>query len=258
MNGLKICSFVFVLFLVLSLVNPVLALNGFEGDGDELYGVGVAPAVPVVYVVGPYAVTQGEALFLVLSGSAVIAAGQFELFSPPVQGTCKNVMESVSSVFGNFVNTFTHHRQVIVDNHRVNLWKLGTPGYADVFHRLNYYDDQKKGIPVEGNHGEAEDYHTMGNVGNPYSSRWLFDNAVDDGNGCPKQIRYFGKDGKPELDIDFSHGRGKDQCGKTDEFPHKHYWQNGVRPKEHCYGDIEEVIKNWRCKNYNFYRGFWC
>jgi hypothetical protein len=161
------------------------------------------------------------------------------------------VIGTVTSGFGNLVNTFKIYRQVTVENRLVELWKPETPGYADVFHRLNYYDDQKKGIPVEGNCDEAEDYHTMGNVGKAYSSRWLFDNAVDKSNGCPKQIRYFGKDGKPDLDIDFYHS------GKPHEFPHKHYWQNGVRSDKHRYDDIEEVIKNWRCKNYDFKEGKW-
>ena len=54
----------------------------------------------------------------------------------------------------------------------------------------------------------------------PYSSQDLYDDI-----GL-KQRRYFDKDGKAELDIDYKHG-GND---KDHKFPHRHYWDWSKTP----------------------------
>jgi len=72
-----------------------------------------------------------------------------------------------------------------------------------------------------------------------------------------RQIRYFNEKGENDMDIDFSHGDGVDQCIKDGEFPHKHMWINGERGDPR-YDGLEEVIQNWRCKKYNFKKRTWC
>ena len=53
------------------------------------------------------------------------------------------------------------------------------------------------------------------NEGNPNSS-----SDLKNGDGSVKQRRYYGSDGKPELDIDYNHSNSDG----THEFPHKHNW----------------------------------
>ena len=50
-----------------------------------------------------------------------------------------------------------------------------------------------------------------------------------DENGDVKQRRYYDENGDADLDIDYHHG------GVGHKFPHKHYWNNGVRGPEMLY-----------------------
>jgi hypothetical protein len=108
-----------------------------------------------------------------------------------------------------------------------------------------YNDAKDKGLPTKNNHDETG--HAMKPDWNaPHSSQRLFHDDTDKKNDCPKQIRYYDKDGKAELDIDF-YGP-KEEIG----FPHRHTWTHGVRSKDHIYDGIEKVIENWNCKDYDF------
>jgi len=117
----------------------------------------------------------------------------------------------------------------------------------------DYNDAKDKGLPVPGKEKNEETTgHGMNLKWNtPYSSQQLFADDVDKQNGCPKQIRYYGKDGKAELDIDFSHTPAWVN-GKLQTFPHKQRWVNGVRSDNHEYDGIDKIIDNWKCKNYDF------
>ena len=117
----------------------------------------------------------------------------------------------------------------------------------------DYNDAKDKGLPVP---GKKKNEETTGHGMDPewntsYSSQQLFAYDVDKQNGCPKQIRYYGKDGKPELDIDFYHTLTWVN-GKLQSFPHKQRWINGVRSDNHEYDGIDKIIDNWKCKNYDF------
>jgi hypothetical protein len=94
-----------------------------------------------------------------------------------------------------------------------------------------YNDAKEKGIPTKNNwdetgQGMKPDWHV------PYSSQRLFQDDTDKKNGCFKQIRYYGKDGKAELDIDFSHDGPY-------ALPHKHPWSNG---KRYGHGDLNSIV----------------
>jgi hypothetical protein len=91
----------------------------------------------------------------------------------------------------------------------------------------------------------------------PYSCRLLFGDKIDKDNGCPKQIRYYGKDGKAQEDIDFS-GRPEKKG-----LPHRHMWRHdliarGIKDTKQTRPEIElgdafkELWENNKCKNYDY------
>jgi len=118
----------------------------------------------------------------------------------------------------------------------------------------DYDNAKKRGIPTKNNKDriigeigeDGKNIRSLGVVGETYSSEQLFGDATDKASGCPKQIRYYGKDGKPELDIDFSHG----EKPGTHSFPHKHIWENGERSKWIKDTKLEELFKTNPCKKY--------
>jgi len=129
----------------------------------------------------------------------------------------------------------------------------------EIENQKNYDDSKRKGIPVEGNQKDNkdskgnDDFHGIKIItSDSYSSISLFGHPTDKQNGCPKQIRYFGQDGEADTDIDFSHDL---EAGKA-SFPHIHKWINGVRGSSLSDG-IDEIIRNWRCKNYDFRNHRW-
>ena len=84
-------------------------------------------------------------------------------------------------------------------------------------------EEQKKDYEKAKKNGEKTKNHTTQNGrnlpvdGEPYSSTDLVDS-----NGI-KQRRYYGKDGKADMDIDYRHS------GNEHPFPHRHDWVNGRR-----------------------------
>ena len=52
---------------------------------------------------------------------------------------------------------------------------------------------------------------------------------LPDENGDVKQRRYYDENGDADLGIDYHHG------GVGHNFPHRHYWNNGVRDPEMPY-----------------------
>jgi hypothetical protein len=208
-----------------------------------------------------FVILDSEAIIEILAGGAVIGAAWTHVsdISDFLSGAV-SFLVGVLSAFVSFLTQTSTHATVMVDGYSVEMCKAGTQECTDAMHRFDYADDKNKGLPVD---GEGNNYdmtgHGMDDDWNkPYSSQRLFNNHVDKDNGCPKQIRYYGKDGKPDLDIDFSHGAGADTCAESTLFPHLHPWVNGVRSADHIRGGIQEIIDNWRCKKYNFYRGIWC
>ena len=89
---------------------------------------------------------------------------------------------------------------------------------ADEGTASSYEEAKKTGkkAPKHKNHNKGEGRFPT--EGDSESSMDLIDT-----DGSVKQRRYFGKDRKPELDIDYHHG------GTGHVFPHEHPWINGVR-----------------------------
>lgn len=75
-----------------------------------------------------------------------------------------------------------------------------------------YEKAKEKGVKTE-NH-KTKNGRNLNNEDKPLSSADL-----EDENGRLKQRRYYNKNGKAELDIDYSHG------GVGHTFPHRHYWK---------------------------------
>ena len=73
----------------------------------------------------------------------------------------------------------------------------------------------------------------------PYSCRFLFENKRMKDLGCPKQIRYFDKNGDADIDIDLYHTTEK--AKQPISFPHWHKWVNGKKIREHKYDGMEAV-----------------
>jgi hypothetical protein len=248
-------TFVLVVLLLVVAVNPVVALTGSNNNNaSSRSDPHFVPALAAGYVI-----LDGEVIIEILAGGAVIGAAWTHV--PDISrfvSDIVNFMAGVLSAFATFLTQGSTHTTVTVDGYTVDMCKDRTKVCTDAMHRFDYTDDKNKGLPVGGNHGEAPDFHTMPLAGNAYSSKYLFNCQIDKDNGCPKQIRYYGKDGKPDLDIDFSHGMGDDTCAESTLFPHLHPWINGVRSKDHIRAGIDEIFRNWRCKKYNYYRGIWC
>ncbi|MFC0492231.1 Uncharacterised protein [Listeria grayi] len=93
-----------------------------------------------------------------------------------------------------------------------------------------YKSAKKKGKKVKGNDSKKVSKKGDSNLpktGKKYSSKDLI---VD---GKVKQRRYYGKNGKAELDIDYFHALSK-SLKKTVKFPHRHKitWKNGKMKRE--------------------------
>jgi hypothetical protein len=258
---LKPISILLVVLLVLASANPCAALT--TDGGMPAPGQREPKALPAV-AIGGYVLTNTELIALLVGsvgGYATISVDKHGVGD--VLDHWNEFQEKVSDFFhGTALGTMLFHA------HETRVYKPNTPGFPLVEQLYNtakaakdsYEDSKRKGIPVPGegkNKGEVRhdvdpDWNT------PCSSFQLFQNEVDRANGCPKQIRYFNERGERDLDIDFSHGDGVDQCVKDGVFPHKHYWRNGVRDTRHLYDGIDEIIRNWKCKKYNFKKGIWC
>lgn len=252
-------TFVLVVLLLVVAVNPAAALSGSNNNSNNNNASSYSDPRFAPALAAGYVIADGEAIVTILFGGAVVG-----VVWTHVSDVSTFVSNSVSflggvlSAFATFLMQGSTHTTVAVGGYTVDMCKAGTKECTDAMHRFDYADDKNKGLPVGGNHGEAPDFHTMPLAGNAYSSKYLFNCQIDKDNGCPKQIRYYGKDGKPDLDIDFSHGAGADTCAESTEFPHLHPWINGRRSEDHIRTGINEIINNWKCKKYNFKTGKWC
>lgn len=80
-----------------------------------------------------------------------------------------------------------------------------------------YEDAKKKGEKTKKHTGTKS--HEQKRKGEPYSSNDNYDEK-----GRLKERRYFGKDGKPDMDIHYTdHGNPKEHP----KVPHRHNWKNG-------------------------------
>lgn len=91
--------------------------------------------------------------------------------------------------------------------------------FADRAEKEAYEEAKQNGTPAN-NHSTQTGGSSLPPEGDPNSSK---DHKV---NGVIKQRRYYGADGKADMDIDYTHG------GVKHTFPHRHYWVNGIRGEE--------------------------
>lgn len=82
------------------------------------------------------------------------------------------------------------------------------------------YEKAKKDGKPTTNHSAESGSSSLPTKGKPNSSKDLIDKE-----GL-KQRRYYDKNGKADMDIDYRHGGNE-----THKFPHRHDWNNGVRGK---------------------------
>lgn len=246
------------MLLVLANANPCAALT-IDG-GMPAPSQRELMALPSV-AIGGYVVTNAELIALLVGvvggvvGYVTVAVDKHGVGD--VIDRWKEFQEKIPDFFHRGVCDLLQFR-----THDVHVYKPNMPGFSLVEQRYNtakaakdsYEDSKRKGIPVPGNHRDTDGFHKMPDYGNAYSSAWLFDCQKDKDNGCPKQIRYFNEKGERDMDIDFYHDLSSKS---TVTFPHKHFWRNGVRDESHIYEGIDEIIQNWRCKDYDFKNSKW-
>ncbi|WML67921.1 MAG: hypothetical protein METHP_01489 [Methanoregula sp. SKADARSKE-2] len=242
---LKHIGILVVVLLVLASANPCAALF---------------PAIPAV-AVGGCVLTNTELIALVVATAGSIAG--YVTLDVDNQGAgdvldhWNEFQDTIPDIFHDSGGSNLHFH-----THKTHVYKPDTPGFDFVEQQYNtakaakdsYDNSKRKGIPVPGDHKESEDFHEMRRTGNPYSSAWLFNCQVDKDSGCPKQIRYYNEKGEKDLDIDFYHPLDKKS---TVTFPHKHIWGGNTLRGDHFYEGIDEIIRNWKCKDYDFKNSKW-
>jgi hypothetical protein len=279
MRIVNLCRVLVALMVVMATVPSVSALTTPDGTIDDNGGylddtgpvqthrtLKFLPAVGAAAYVGVVVVSDNTIIAAIIAASGTVVG----------YITVSYLSPSDMAVIVNHIDSFKQHLSELISNptsltQTDDMWhgcslhldfvqfdSLSFLEVADLFNtaaRLQSYDDAKrKGIPVPGNHNPNADqkYHKMPDTGNPYSSAVLFNCKADKDNGCPKQIRYYDRNGQKDMDIDFYHGVATDEItGRPVTFPHKHMWGNGKRGG-HNYEGIDEIIRNWRCKNYDF------
>jgi hypothetical protein len=252
---LKVQSITLILLLLCSVcINPVSA---------QLHLVlePLAEAGPVV--------VEGISgyVYAVLAGAGATVVGYIMTSQPqshdgssldtPSRNAITNAFFDNPGWFGDSLGKFQNQLDIHCN---VILLKLYGKNSAEIQQLLlvkDYNDAKDKGTPTK-NHddrtiGEKDEngkvIRSLEVVGTAYSSQQLFSDATDKQNGCPKQIRYYGKDGKAEMDIDFYHGESK---SGTHPYPHKHTWENNVRSDWIKDTKLEELFKHNKCKNYDY------
>ena len=130
-----------------------------------------------------------------------------------------------------------------------------------------YNDAKRKGIPTK-NYNQKDDRENIDLKDKdsreqnkdlhykPFSCCFVFENKRMKDLGCPKQIRYFDKNGDADIDIDLYHTQ--DTTSKL-KFPHWHKWTGKSRSRDHKYDGMEAVKQTWdeiwkknKCPN-NYY-----
>jgi hypothetical protein len=272
---LKSLNIFLVILLVLAGINPCAAFavsNDMSSGGDSPVGPMPGQREPKFIpglVVGGYVLTNAQLITVLTVGTGVVGYATISADKNGFDDVFEHleaVKDWILSVFEGILNGTHSDGSQYWKSHPLHVHIPGTVGFVDAQRQYNiakaakdsYEDSKRKGIPVPGNNKGETRHDVDPNWNIPLSSYQLFHNKVDEANGCPKQIRYFNEKGERDMDIDFSHGDGVDLCVKDGVFPHKHYWWNGVRDDGHLYDGIDEIIRNWRCKKYNFKKGTWC
>ena len=100
----------------------------------------------------------------------------------------------------------------------INTITYSSKSSSDDTENKEYENAKSRGIP-------SNDHTVVPKVSNknPNNSRPNSSSDVLNKDGSVKQRRYYGPDGKPELDIDFNH-----QGQETHVFPHSHTWDWSV------------------------------
>ncbi len=239
MRSNSLFTLIVVLLLVLACANPAAALeHPVENTSPPGTRDAVAPVIGLVgYVVGD------ELIYFLLSAGVIagIAAtpGSVSMSDDLVAKIYEawNILQGLTDALYRFV----------FGNSTITVYKEGSEKYHKYLSAIeqDYNDAKDDGVPAR-NHEDG-----VGKIlatGNRYSSRYLFGDLQDQANGCPKQLRYYGKDGNADFDIDYGHNPDK-KMG----FPHTHLWSGGTR------GDgitaPEKIINSaiWqKCKNYDY------
>lgn len=269
---------VVVVVLIFACVNPVAALDQQFDDTDEdlaipisQNGVWVAdpactsgnpigacampPAVGIV--AAPYLVVGTGEVYLILAAAGGTVLGFIVASNPQVtiaEGFAKFISDGLTGMrkSGEYVWTSTFKQS------KVTAYTSGSEEYHLLQKQLNlieqdYNDAKNKGRPTKNYDPNNDDVITDDSIRalkyHPYSCTLLFGEPVDKQNGCPKQIRYYGKDGKAEMDIDFSHGEKKPG---PHPFSHKHTWNSATGKRSDWIKDtlLEELFKSNPCKRY--------
>jgi len=207
---------------------------------------------PIVVMGVATAVTDGEVTAIIFSSTAIV--GAISMKHPELMDSLWDACTALIAMYNAavlFISSDVSTQTNTTYGVTLEMSKAGTQQCTDAIHRFDYPTDKEKGLPVEGNNKETTGDKIDDTLATPYSSQQLFMDAVDRSNGCPKQIRYYGKDGKKDMDIDFYHA-----VKAPDTIPHKHIWKDGVRGV-HDYDGIQKIIDNWKCKNYDFKNSKW-
>lgn len=257
---MKHISILLVVLLVLASANPCAALTTDGSGGVPAPGQREPRALPAV-AIGGYVVTNAELIALLVGvvggvvGYVTVAVDKHGVGD--VIDHWNEFQEKIPDFFHGGAGGLLQFR-----THDVHVYEPNIPGFSLVEQRYNtakavqdsYEDSKRKGIPVPGNNKGEVRHDVDRDWKIPLSSFQLFRNEVDKRNGCPKQIRYYNEKGEWDMDIDFYHDLSSKS---TVTFPHKHFWRNGVRDESHIYEGIDEIIQNWRCKDYDFKNSKW-
>jgi len=104
------------------------------------------------------------------------------------------------------------------------------PLFKDIGDHFTYLTALKHGVATKNNHDivanddhngvkDKEDAFEKNPELAKYATITTYQTKADRDNGCPKQIKYYDKNGKKDYDIDFSHGKPESHT-----FPHVHKW----------------------------------
>ena len=248
MRSNALFSLIVVLLLVLACANPAAALERPPvNTGSPSQASADDPKDAVAPVIGLVGYVVGDELIYFLLSAGVIAG---------IAATPKSVSMSddlVAKIYEawNLLQGLTDAvYRFLFGNATITVYKEGSDKYTSYINAIekDYNGAKDDGVPAR-NHGKSDDNHKMPNTYNRYSSLYLFHDATDEANGCPKQLRYYGKDGNPDLDIDLYHG-AKEKVG----FPHTHTWSGTTRGEATTSFDnfIDSAL--WqKCKKYDYY-----
>ena len=256
--------------LIIACINPVAALDTTargdvwvkDSSCDSGNSLGACAFAPFAIAAVPYlAAEAGEKVYvLYATGGAIMGFVAVSRVSHDNPAPEANSIDFTKIVSDGLKRLDIQKQLVWTGAFEQNSLEIYKPGSIE-YNRLNkindYNDAKEKGVPVPGKNKDESTANRLDSVGMPYSSQRLFRDGTDEKNGCPKQIRYYGKDGKAEEDIDF--------YGPTEPagFPHRHGWKHdliaqGITDRElyRPYIDFGAKFLEWfkksPCKGYDF------